>query len=194
MSGIPRVVEASLRQFQGAYSGYVEAPLRLGQLVAVRDGPATVFGVVVDAESGPEDPTRPLEARGAPGQLSSDVMDDEPELRLLLRTRISVVTCGFVEGERVRATLPPTPPPLLGQVEPATDDETVRLCSDGSFLGQLVAIPACDDAVIAATIRSAATSFGIEARPFLVRAGKELARLLKAEPSRLTTILRGVGE
>jgi hypothetical protein len=132
--------------------------------------------------------------RGAPGQRSADVMDGEPELRLLLRTRISVVSCGFVEGERVRATLPPTPPPLLGQVEPARPDETVRLCSDGSFLGQLVAIPVCDDAVIAAAIRSASVAFGFEAREFMVRAGKELARLLKAEPSRLTTILRGVGE
>jgi hypothetical protein len=32
----------------------------------------------------------------------------------------------------------------------------------------------------------------MEARDFKIRAGKELARLLKAEPARLTSIIRGV--
>ena len=56
----------------------------------------------------------------------------------------------------------------------------------------LVASPACDDSVIAAAIRLAATAFGPGSYAFTVRAGKELARLLKAEPARLTSIIRGV--
>ena len=192
MSDTPRVVEAGLRSYQCAYEGYCESPFSLGQIVAVREGPWPILGVVADAASGPEDPTRPLQARGGAGQTAADVMAANPEIRLLLRTHVTVVACGYVEGETVRALLPPTPPPLLARVEQATTAETVRLASDGAFIALLVRSPLCDDSVIAAAIRSAARAFEAGSRDFTVRAGKELARLLKAEPSRLTNIIRGV--
>ncbi len=192
MSETPRVVESGLRSFQCAYEGYCESPFSLGQLVAVREGAWPILGVVADAASGPDDPTRPLQARGGVGQTAADVMADNPEIRLLLRTRVTVVNCGFVEGEAVRALLPPTPPPLLARVEPASAAETIRLSGDGAFIALLVTSPLCDDSVIAAAIRSAAVAFEGGSRDFTVRAGKELARLLKAEPSRLTNIIRGV--
>ena len=192
MSGQPRVVEAGLRHFVCAYERYEEAPFRLGEIVAVREGTATVLGVVADATSGPEDPSRPLQARGEVGQSAADVMEDEPGLRLLLRTQVTVVCCGHVEGELLRVALPPNPPPLLGLVEPASSAETVRVADGGAFLTLLVASPLCDDSVIAAAIRCAARAFDLGAGEFTVTAGKELARLLKAEPSRLTSILREV--
>jgi len=187
------VIEAGLRGFVCAYERYVEDPFRLGQFVAVREGPCVVLGVVTDSASGPEDPSRPLQPRGAPGQSAADVMADNPEIRLLLRTRVSVVSCGHIEGETVRPTLPPIPPPLLARVEPANDSEKVRLASDAAFLALLVGAPGCDDAAIAAAVRSAANAFGDSAHAFTVRAGKELARLLRAEPARLTSIMRGIG-
>jgi hypothetical protein len=193
MSGVaPRVVESSLRSFQCAYERYVEAPFALGQLVAVREGPALVFGVVAEVASGPEDPTRPLQARGLPGQKASEVMAENPEIRLLLRTRVTVVTCGYREGEMIRPQLPPSPAPLLAEVQAATPEETVRLAADGEYLALLLPAPACDDAVIAAAVRQAAPAFDGQAQEFRVRAGKELARLLKAEPARLASIIRGI--
>lgn len=194
MNETPRVVEAGLRVFQCAYERYVEEPFALGKMVAVREGPWAILGVVADAVSGPEDPTRPLQVRGAPGQTAADVMAENPEIRLLLRTRVTVVSCGHFEGEVARALLPPTPPPLLARVEPATPEETVRIAADGAFIALLVGSPECDDPVIAAAIRAAARAFGPDAHEFTVRAGKELARLLKAEPSRLTSIIRGVAQ
>lgn len=191
-SPTPRVVEAGLRAFQCAYERYVEDPFRLGQFVAVREGPCVVVGVVTDAVSGPEDPSRPLQSRGG-AQTAAEVMADNPEIRLLLRTRVSVVSCGHIEGELARPSLPPLPPPLLARVEPASDAEVVRLAGDGAFLALLVGAPGCDAAAIAAAIRVAAIAFGPGAHDFTVTAGKELARLLKAEPSRLTSIIRGIG-
>jgi hypothetical protein len=192
MSETPRVIESTLRGFVCAYPGYDESPFRLGQFVAVREGPVHLFGVVADSASGPEDPTRPLGARGNPGQSAADVLADEPSLRLLLRTRVTVVTCGYIDGELVRTWLPPIPAPLLGRVEQASDAEVVRLTADAGFLEPLIASSLCDDAVIAATLRSAADASGPQGRAFTVSAGKELARLLKADPARLTSILRGV--
>jgi hypothetical protein len=188
------VVEAGLRSFQCAHRGYVEEPFGLGQLVVVREGPCIILGVVADVASGPDDPTRPLQARGGANQTAAEVMAENPEIRLLLRTRVTVVSCGYFEGEMARALLPPVPPPLLARVEAATAAETVRLTGDAAFIALLVSSPLCDDAVIAASVRSAARSFEARGREFTVRAGKELARLLKAEPSRLTSIIRGVAE
>ncbi len=192
MTETPRVVEAGLRDFQCAYEHYVEEPFRLGELIAVREGPCIVFGVVADTQSGAEDPTRPLQSQGDPGHTAAEVMAENPHIRPLLRTRVTVVSCGHIEGETPRATLPPTPPPLLARVERATSAETLRITDHGAFLALLVASPTCDDAVIAAAIRSAAVAYAGGAFDFTVRAGKELARLLKAEPSRLASILRGV--
>lgn len=187
----PRVVEAGLRSFVCAYERYAERPFQLGQIVAVREGPWSILGCVVDTESGPEDPGRPLQAQG--GSLTAaEVFAENPHIRPLLRTHLTVVACGYIEGETARALLPPAPPPLLARVEAATPEEAVVATTDGAFLALLVASAACDDAVLAAVLRAAATAHGTDAREFTVRAGKELARLLRAEPARLASILRGV--
>ena len=190
---VARVVEASLRRFQCAYDGYVEQPFALGTLLAVREGAAPVFGVVAEVESGPDDPTRPLAPPPDAGELTAEaLLSERPHIRPLLRTRVTVVTCGFAEGEVIWPRLPPSPPPLLAVTTEASAGETVRLVSDGGFLAALVASSECDDAVIAAAIRRASIAFEMESRDFKIRAGKELARLLKAEPARLTSIIRGV--
>lgn len=194
MTSLPRVIEASLRGFTCAYQTYVEEPHPLGRVVAVREGPQTILGVVADTVSGPEDPSRPLQPRGLAGETSSEVMAGNPGLRLLLRTRITVITCGYIEAETARPLLPPSPPPLLAEVDTATDPETIRIASAGGFLSLLVAAPASDDAVIASAIRAAAAAHPVDLRhDFIVAAGKELARILKAEPSRLTSIIRSIG-
>jgi hypothetical protein len=191
MTLYPRVVEAGLRSFTCAYDRYVQAPLQLGQVVAVREGPATVFGVVADAMSGPEDPTRPLQPAGG-DRSAAEVFADNPHILPLLRTRVSVVSCGHLSGESILPLLPPSPPPLLALVREAERDEVTRLAADGAFLSLLVASPLADDQVIAAAVRLAAQAFDLAGHAFTVTAGKELARLLRAEPARIATILRGV--
>ncbi|MEX2080787.1 MAG: hypothetical protein WEC33_04160 [Dehalococcoidia bacterium] len=190
----PRVVEATNRGFQCAYERYAEHPYGLGQVVAVREGPHVVFGVVADAASGPEDPSRPLQSRGQPGQTAAEVMAANPEIRMLLRTRVTIVICGYAEGEVTRATLPPVPPPLLAEVERASPQEIARVAEGGAFLSLLLNAPGCDDEVIAAAVRAAGTGLSAPVRrEFVISAGKELARLLKAEPARLASIIRSVG-
>ena len=193
MSPNPRVVEAGLREFVCAYQGYEELPFRLGQMVAVREGPVTVLGVVAEAASGPDDPSRPLQPRGDPGQTAVAVFEANPELRHLLRTTLTIAACGHIAGEAGLGLLPPSPPPLLAEVACATPSETRAVAADGAFLALLVASATCDDAVLTAAIRGAAAAVD-DREAFLVEAGKELARLLKAEPARLTTILRGVAD
>ncbi len=181
-----------MRTFDCAYLRYTSEPFALGQMLAVREGQYFTFGVVAESESGPEDPARPLVPRGMAGQGAASVLANNPEIALLLRTTLTVAVCGHIEREVARPVLPPQPPPLLAEVHAATDDEKMRVAADGAFLVPLLANPAADDAVIAAVIRDVARAADSEARAFTIRAGKELARLLKAEPSRLTSILRMV--
>jgi hypothetical protein len=190
----PRVVAANLRGFTLAYGRYVEEPYHLGEFVIVREGTFPVVGVLVATESGPEDPTRPLQPRGGPGELAAAVLAAEPHLRALLRTQGSAVACGYFADNAPRPWLPPVPAPLLAAVEPAADEEVARFTSDGAFLGRLAAEASADDSAIAAAIRRAAACHGPGAEAFRVAAGKELARLLRADPARLTSILRGVLE
>ena len=187
-----RVVAASVRAFDCAYARYTSEPPAPPPMLAVREGRYLTFGVVTGSESGPDDPSRPLVPRGDPGQSAAAVMAGNPEIELLLRTTLEVAICGHIDREVARPVLPPMPPPLLAEVHAASDEEKVRIADEGRFLVPLLANPAADDAVVAAAIREVARAAGPEGRPFLVAAGKELARLLKAEPSRLTSILRAV--
>lgn len=190
--GTCRVIRAGVRAFDCAYARYTSEPFALGQMLAVREGACFTFGVVAASESGPEDPARPIVPRGEPGQSAAEVLAGNPEIPLLLRTTLTAAVCGHVEREAARPFPPPRPPPLLAEAHAATDEEKLRVAADGEFLVPLLANPAVDDAVVAAAIRDVARAAGPDARAFTVRAGKELARLLKAEPSRLTSILRAV--
>lgn len=121
-------------------------------------------------------------------------MADNPEIRLLLRTELAVVTCGYFRAGVSLAGLPPVPAPLLGAVERASPEELLELLEGCAFLERLVAEPAAGDAAIAEAIRSGAAVLGSGQSDFRVRAGKELARLLRADPARLGNILRGVAD
>jgi hypothetical protein len=191
MSGPPRVIEAGLRAFTCAYDGYVQDPFALGTMVAVREGPNGVFGIVAEVTSGPEDPTRPLQPAGGQ-EPAADVFVRNPHILPLLRTTLIAVTCGHVAGEVAAGALPPHPPPLMALVHEATPSEVVRVAAGGAFLSLLTGSPLSDDSVIAASIRLAAPAFDAGRSAFMVEAGKELARLLRAEPARLATILRSV--
>lgn len=188
----PRVIEANLRGFVCAYAHYTETPFQLGEFVVVREGRYPVIGVVASVQSGPEDPSRSLQARGAPGETAAEVMRANPEIRLLLRTQVGVVACGFLAGEELRGGLPPLPCPLLAAVEPAGAEEIAEFAAGCGFLERLVADPEATDSTIAAALRRAAEAMGPARDAFQVAAGKELARLLRADPARLGTILRGV--
>ena len=181
-----------MRAFDCAYARYTSEPFALGQMLVVREGRYLTFGIVTGSESGPDDPSRPLVPRGEPGQSAAAVMAGNPEIELLLRTTLTVAICGHIDREVARPILPPRPPPLLAEVHAADDEEKIRVADDGRFLVPLLANSAADDAVLAAALRDAGRAAGPGKRPFLVAAGKELARLLKAEPSRLTSILRAV--
>lgn len=109
---------------------------------------------------------------------------------------VSALAVGFCSAAQVYQYLPPLPPPALGELHPCTDQEIIAFtekldyfCTVLNTSGQ---IPA--DELLAASLRQASLcrGHGKPDREFLIRAGRELARLLGDDPMRLDGLLRRI--
>jgi hypothetical protein len=190
---IGQVVRADIAAFTAGCPLHQTPPL--GSLLKVTDS-GVVFAVVGDAR------TESIDGRPPVARLSGETdleayLEKHPHLRHLLQTTCDAVVVGHEDGSQVRHYLPSAPAPLFAPVRLCPPEETARFSQELDFLKLLLASPAHADEMTAACLRLAAAAHasatdGGDGRAFLVRAGKELARLLGAEPQRLTSILRRV--
>jgi len=197
---IGQVVQADIAGFTAGWPLLQSPPL--GGLLKVADGgrtPArpggTIFAVVRDARTESIDGRPPVARLSGETDLES-YLEKHPHIRHLLQTKCEAVVVGHQDGDprggaQVRHYLPSAPAPLFAPVRLCSAEETARFSQELDFLKLLLAAPTQADEMTAACLRRAAAAH-TDARAFLVRAGKELARLLGAEPQRLTSILRRV--
>jgi hypothetical protein len=91
-----------------------------------------------------------------------------------------------------RHYLPPQPPGTLDKVYSCSAAEVVRFTARYDWLHVLLGAPdSAADALIAAALRAAAQARPPDERePYLLAAGRQLARLLAPDPIRLDAILR----
>lgn len=160
-----------------------------GSFVAARDGAYEAYGVVSNIETASLDPGRRALARGRDEADPEDVYRNNPELPELLRTQFEVVIIGYAEGPAIRCCLPPRPPRLHAFVYPCSPEVLAAITDDLAFLETVLnsSFKPGSEELVAACLRQAADGRGHD---YLVRAGKELARLLVNDPSRLNAILR----
>ena len=191
---IGEVIESSTPQFSVACYQLHQAP-PFGTLVRASrmDGGGWVYGLVYDVTTGSEPPGAQVTVRGRADLHDDAIYRAYPDLSEVMRTRFSALTVGFSDGGVIRQYLPPLPPPLHYSVYGCAPEE-VRAFNDqlvylGTILGNLH-VPA--DELAAAAIRQARQS-----RPqdpdFALRAGRQLALLLKEEYDRLRGILGRIG-
>ena len=189
---IGQVVQADIAGFSAGWPLLQSPPL--GGLLKVADG-GTIFAVVRDARTESIDGRPPVARLSGETDLES-YLEKHPHLRHLLQTTCEAVVVGHQDGAQVQHYLPSAPAPLFAPVRLCSAEETARFSQELDFLKLLLAAPTQADEMTAACLRRAAaahaTAGGGDSRAFLVRAGKELARLLGAEPQRLTSILRRV--
>jgi len=184
---IGQVVEADIAGFTAGCPLHQTPPL--GSLLKVAEG-NTIFAVVCDARTESIDGRPPVARLSGETDLES-YLEKHPHLRHLLQTKCEAVVVGHQDGAQVHHYLPSAPAPLFAPVRLCPDEETARFSQELDFLKLLLASPTHSDEMTAACLRRAAAAHA-DRRAFLVRAGKELARLLGAEPQRLTSILRRV--
>lgn len=191
VTSIGQVLEATVRGFVfGLHAGAVGSPPALGSVVATGDAGAEIYGVVVEIETAGIDGRRP-DMRGPGEDGHEQALRANPHLRQVLETTCEALVVAHRRDGRAYTYLPPAPPRIWDGVAPCPPEERARLAADLDVLRPLVAEgPAHDDAA-AAFIRALADD-APDPRAFRVEAGKALARLLAADPPRLTALLRRI--
>ena len=124
--------------------------------------------------------------------------EERPELiadqvQRLLPIEVQVQVVGYREGDRWRHWLPPQPPMSLVEIVTCTDEELIAFTERFDYFRLVLEgrDPLADE-LLAAHLRQAAAARGEAGRDFLVQAGRELARLLAMDLSRLDGLLRRI--
>ena len=151
--------------------------------------PAT-YAIVYQATTTPVDTGRKLRAYWKD---EDQLREEQPELsEWLLVTNFRAVIIGHCANGALCQFLPPQPPKLLTRVHQCEAQEIANLTYRMDFLRTLINFRnAPTEEVVAACIREAFNARNQDF-DFLVKAGKELARLLKDDYDRLHAIMRRV--
>jgi hypothetical protein len=147
----------------------------------------TLYAIVYSAGTSSAEPGRRPTAYG----LEEDQLrHEQPQIFDLLATEFSALHIGYARGGRFRAGISPRPPRLHAAVSECTPEEVRAISESPEPLRALVKSPLDGpaDELILAFIRHAFSCRG-EEYAYLVRAGKQLATLLRDDPDRLTALL-----
>lgn len=189
MERLGEIVEASTTRLRAVAPQTFEGPA-FGSFVKTSDGSRTTYGVVAHVEHVSIDPSR----RAIPlGRTWDELRREQPQVLELLTTEFEAMCVAFAEeAGALCAYLPPVPPRVHDFVEACTPEEIVELTDDLSFVRTLgaSALPIVAE-LIAAAIRSAAAHHK-EQRPYLVRAGREVADLFRQDYELASSIIRRI--
>jgi hypothetical protein len=110
----------------------------------------------------------------------------------MVPVEISIVNVGFFRGKEPRHALPPRPPLSLAEVHKCQSNAVQSFCERLDFFRLVLNAPEVPaDELLAAGLLQAADAIGKEKErnEFLVKAGRELARLLSHDLARLENVL-----
>lgn len=192
---IAEIIEASTQQVVAASYELLDAPA-FGSLVRIhtRDPQVVVYAVVFDIRTQSREPGGRAIVRGKSytGQAlyDAEIYRAHPDLSEVLQTEFGAWVVGYRQGDRVAQRLPALPPPVHYTVAACDDAE---LCAFGAQFGYirmiLQASQLPSDELLAALIRRIAAAHGADERAYVVRAGRELALLLRDDFERLRQLL-----
>ena len=127
--------------------------------------------------------------------ISADVQDEIllDQRRRQFPATVSVLVVGHCRDATMYSYLPPQPPVALDTLVTCTDDEVIDFTEDFTYFRTVLnAVNARPDELLAASLRHAAEARANGGREFLIRAGRELARLLAFDAIRLEGLLRRI--
>lgn len=186
---IGEVIGSSNTEFI-AESALLHQPPPFGSFVQVQAN-ETMYAVVCNAYTHSLEPNRLAIAYHRSEQ---ELRDEQPQIFELLKTKFEAVIIGYESNGAVRYHLPPQPPRLHSFVYACQPLEVRRITSHLWFLRSLMGVDkAPRDELIAAAIRAAAASHPGD-RAFLIKAGKELVKLIRDDYELLSTILHRMQE
>lgn len=200
MVRIGEVIEATTTQFtSGAYELLAAPPFGALVRAQARDEGGAVYGFVYEIRTGSKEPGGRAVVRGRTYSgrelYDQEIYHEHPDLAEVLQTEFAAITVGYAAGGRSYYYLPPQPPPVHYSVYECVPAELMQFTSSNDFFRTILfAYQIPGDELLSAAVRAAA-----RARPdpqaereYLVRAGREIARLLKDDYDRLTAILQRI--
>ncbi len=194
---IGEIIESSTTRFTaGAYELLAAPPFGALVRAATRSEGLAVYGLVYEIRTGSKEPGGRAVVRGRTYSgrelYDEEIYAENPDLAEVLQTEFAALTVGFCENGRIYQYLPPHPPPVHYSVYECSAAELASFSETSDFFrAALFAAHIPSDELIAATIRAAARARP-DGRDYLVRAGRELASLLKDDHDRLTALLRRI--
>jgi hypothetical protein len=194
MSAAPvgEVIEASSASFvAGTYRLHAAPPF--GALVRA-DSPddCPSYALVYDVHTASRELGGQAVVRGRDGMYDGDIYAENPDLETVLQTEFRALIVGFRERDAIRQYLPPLPPPVHYSVHLCDDDELRRFTATLNFIpAVLAARDAPADELLAALLRRAAAAHP-DRLGFTVKAGRQLALLLRDEHPRLMALLQRI--
>jgi len=194
---IGEIIESSTTRFTaGAYELLAAPPFGALVRAVTRSEGVAVYGLVYEIRTGSREPGGRAVVRGRTYSgrelYDAEIYAENPDLAEVLQTEFSALTVGFAEGEAIYQYLPPQPPPVHYSVYACDADELLRFAARNDFFrAVLFATHIPGDELLAAALRAVA-----RARPdrhdYLVRAGRDLAGLLKDDHDRLVALLHRI--
>jgi len=172
-----RVLEPSVPQF--------------GDLVKVQlQDDSHIFGLIYDVQIEDDLAARQLILAG---EMEPEAILDQRQNRLV-PIEISVLIVGYQRHNSLVQGLPPQPPLSLDMLTLCTDKELRAFTAQLEYLRLVLNAPQVPaDELLITNLRRAAAAYPPESRrPFLVQAGRELARLLSFDLVRLDGILQRI--
>jgi hypothetical protein len=150
-----------------------------------------IYGLVGDIVVEDDPFVRQIVAAGVEGIEGEEIIADLRQRRQV-PVAVSVLTVGGGRGLSVSYSLPPQPPGTLDRIYACTAAEIVRFTVRHDWLRTVLVAPMLPaDALIIAAVRGAAAARPPDQREsYLIGAGRELAKLLALDLTRLDGILR----
>ena len=186
---VGRVLNSSTSSFSIGTKTLAAAVPRFGGFVkaAAPDG-GDIIGLIYNVLI--EDDLFARQLIGA--EVSAEYIADQRQNRQV-PIEISVLVVGHARDGKMYPYLPPQPPISLDEIVTCSDAEVVQFTADFTYFRTVLnAKDAPADELLAAALRLAAGARGAQGRDFLVRAGRELSRLLAFDAVRLEGLLRRI--
>ncbi|HEY3375125.1 MAG TPA: hypothetical protein VGK02_08700 [Candidatus Aquicultor sp.] len=186
---IGEIIEVYTTRFR-AQSDSLTNPPYFGSFVKAESQGTDIYGLVYNVYETSIDPGRRPMAYGIP---RDELLRYRPEIAEFLTVEFEAAIIGFNDGF-TRAYLPPFPPRIHSFVYPCEKNEVLDLTEDLEFIRSINALPGLPlEELAAASIRLAYNERDCD-QAFLVRAGQEIAQLLKDEYEKARSIIRRISD
>lgn len=187
---IGEIIEVYTTRFLAQADG-LDNPPHFGSFVKTESQGMAIYGLVYNVHETSIDPSRRAVAFGIE---RTELFKRQPQIAEFLKIEFEAAIIGFNDAGYTRAYLPPFPPRIHSFVYPCEKQEVLDLTEDLEFIRSINALPGLPiEELAAASIRLACAEREGD-RAFLVRAGQEIAQLLKDEYEKARSIIRRISD